>query len=267
MEMRNVIRNGLLTLAVVATITSAALAQRPYGQNRGSADGRNVAGQFDYYALVLSWSPSYCAGTQREGYDPQCDRTDGKRYSFVLHGLWPQYSPKGWPQDCPVSGRAFVPRPLINSMLDIMPSDKLVIHEYRKHGTCSGLEPAQFFGLARKLFASVNIPDEFRNPFETKFVSPADLVAEFEKVNPWLRPNMIGVDCGGSGNRLTEIRICFGKEGHPIACSRNEDQRRLCTAEKMYLPPVRATKTDEKPGKDQQTPLPRPRLIPNARNI
>ena len=269
MEFRNVFRNGLLAMAVIATVSSAAVAQRPYGYNNRSysAEGRNVAGQFDYYALVLSWSPSYCAGTRRDGYDPQCDRTDGKRYSFVLHGLWPQYSPKGWPQDCPVRGRSFVPRPLINSMLDIMPNDKLVIHEYRKHGTCSGLEPAQYFDFARKLYKSVVIPDELRHPFETKFISPADLVADFSRANPWLKPNMIAVDCGGSGNRLTEIRICFGKEGQPVACSKNEDQRKMCQAPKMYLPPVRATKTDNAPTVDPKTPVPRPRLIPNARNI
>ena len=159
MDRRNLYRNGLLALAVISTLSSGAVAQRPYGHsnNRGNSngtgteDGRNVAGQFDYYALVLSWSPSYCSGVQSDGYNPQCDRSDGKRYNFVLHGLWPQYAPKGWPQDCPVRGRAFVPRPVINSMLDIMPSDKLVIHEYRKHGTCSGMEPTQYFELARKL--------------------------------------------------------------------------------------------------------------------
>lgn len=266
MEARHVVRNGLLALAVIATVTSAALAQRPYGSGR-SQEGRNVAGQFDYYALVLSWSPSYCAGTQREGYDPQCNRSDGKRYSFVLHGLWPQYAPKGWPQDCPVRGRPFVPRPLINSMLDIMPSDKLVIHEYRKHGTCSGLEPAQYFDLARKMYSSVAIPGEYRNPFEAMFVSPADMISGFQKANPWLKPDMIAVDCGGPGNRLTEVRICFGKDGKAASCSRNEDQRKMCRADKMYIPPVRATKTDDAPAREATPPRPAPRIIPNARNI
>ena len=265
MDVRNIVRNGLMALAVVATVTSAALAQRPYG-NTKSQEGRNIAGQFDYYALVLSWSPSYCAGIQRDGYDPQCNRSDGKRYSFVLHGLWPQYAPKGWPQDCPTRGRPFVPRPVINSMLDIMPSDKLVIHEYRKHGTCSGLEPTQYFDLARKMFSTVVVPEDYRNPFEAKFVSPGDLVAEFQKVNPWLKSDMIAVDCGGTGNRLTEIRICFGKDGKAQTCSRNEDQHKMCRADKMYLPPVRATKTDA-PAREATPPLPSPRTIPTGRNI
>ena len=53
-------------------------------------------GEFDYYALALSWSPSYCA--TNGGRDPnQCG--SGRRLGFVLHGLWPQYE-KGYPQSC-----------------------------------------------------------------------------------------------------------------------------------------------------------------------
>jgi ribonuclease T2 len=265
MDVRKTSRNILMALAVVATVSTAAFAQKPYGSGRSTSD-RNVAGQFDYYSLVLSWSPSYCAGLQREGYDPQCSRTDGKRYSFVLHGLWPQYAPKGWPQDCAVRGRAFVPRQVIDSMLDIMPSDRLVVHEYRKHGTCSGLEPKAYFDLSRQLFSMVKVPDAYRNPFEAMFVSPADLAADLMKANPGLQPDMMAISCSGPGNRLQEVRFCFTKDGKPTACSRNEDQRKMCSAPKMYVPPVRATKTDEAPVKGAPT-LPRPTVIPNARNI
>jgi ribonuclease T2 len=266
MELRNVVRNGLIALAAIATVTTAALAQRPYSNNR-PADNRNVAGKFDYYALVLSWSPSYCSATGADRGDAQCNRTDGRRYSFVMHGLWPQYSPRGWPQDCPVRGRAFVPRPVITGMLDIMPSDKLVIHEYRKHGTCSGLEPTQYFDLSRKLYSTVAIPTDYQNPFEAKFVSPDDLISDFMKANAWLKRDMIAVSCNqGGGNPLTEVRICFSKEGQPTSCSRNEDQRKMCSAAKMYLPPVRSTNTTA-PARDPRTQIPRPALIPNARNI
>jgi ribonuclease T2 len=265
MDLRSKLRYGLMAIAIVTTVTSAAMAQRPYGP-RGSADANNVAGKFDYYALVLSWSPSHCAGVGADRDAMQCARTDGKRFSFVLHGLWPQNSPRGWPQDCPVKGRAFVPRPVINNMLDIMPSDKLVIHEYRKHGTCSGLEPNAYFDLSRKLFSMVTIPEEYRNTFEAKFVSPAEMVSEFVKVNPWLKPNMIAVDCGGTGNRVGDVRICFSKEGQPTACSRNEDQRKMCSAAKMYLPPVRSTRNEDA-VKPQPAPQPAPMSKPSGRNI
>jgi ribonuclease T2 len=78
--------------------------KQAYNDERGDDDSssdsdrrEDLPGQFDYYALVLSWSPTYC----NEGHDEdtQCNRRDGGRYSFVLHGLWPQYE-SGYPRDC-----------------------------------------------------------------------------------------------------------------------------------------------------------------------
>ena len=43
--------------------------------------------------------------------------------------------------------------------------------------------------------------------------------------NPGLKPDMIVVQCGGAGNRLKEVRICFDKGGDFRACGRNENQR------------------------------------------
>ena len=146
---------------------------------------RNVAGQFDYYALVLSWSPTYCA-EKGDSDRMQCNRSDGRRYSFVLHGLWPQYE-RGYPSECQLPRRPFVPEPVIDSMLDIMPSRGLVIHEYRTHGTCSGLDPERYFSTAHRLFDSIKIPERFRNPIQSQTVSPSDVRNEFLRANPAFR--------------------------------------------------------------------------------
>jgi ribonuclease T2 len=141
---------------------------------------RNTPGQFDYYALVLSWSPAFCAdGTHSDS--PQCDGSSGRPFSFVLHGLWPQYQ-KGWPQNCQTGQRPYVPEPLINQMLDVMPAKKLIIHEYAKHGTCSGLSPEDYFALSRRLFTSIQIPQRFQNPAEPQTISPDQLLGEFRAI-------------------------------------------------------------------------------------
>lgn len=270
-----------VTLAVAVIVAACtAHAQRGPGDGRyeppgrfGSErqqQGRNLPGQFDYYSLVLSWSPTYCASSDRSGYDPQCDRRDGRRYAFVLHGLWPQYE-KGFPDFCPIRGRPFVPQPIIDGMLDIMPSPRLVIHEYKKHGTCSGLDPAGYYALSRRLFNTVKIPERYVNPFENQIISPDDIVADLMKVNPELRPDMLAIVCGGAGNRLREVRICFSKDGQPRTCGRNEDQRRLCSAQKVFLPPVRSSKQGletpaERDANRRSEPLPGPRVIPSTRS-
>jgi ribonuclease T2 len=275
MRLSLLIRSVLAVLALVA-FGEGAFAQyrdrQHYREERGGRDTwdepsqKNVAGEFDYYALVLSWSPSYCAEAGSDD-DTQCNRRDGRRFNFVLHGLWPQYD-RGWPQDCRTARRPFVPQPLIDSMLDIMPSSRLVIHEYRKHGTCSGLSADGYFNLARRLFKSIRIPETYQNPFEAQTIEPRQLAADLIRANPGLKPDNFAISCGGAGNRLKEVRFCFSKSGEPAACGKNEDQRKLCSATRMFVPPVRstardngdapATRFDRAP--QRSNPLPAPRM-------
>lgn len=244
---------ALLALAAALFAPEPAAAQ--YGTGPGGRapyerrdQERNVPGRFDYYALVLSWSPTFCASLPRDRYEPQCHRRGGRPYAFVLHGLWPQHE-RGWPENCPTRQRPFVPQPLIDSMLDIMPSSRLVIHEYRKHGTCSGLTPEGYYGLARRLYNSVTIPQRFVLPNNDFTVSPDAVVRAFVEANPTLRPDMLAVACGGPGNRLREVRICFNRDGGPTRCGRNEEQDRLCRASNMHVPPARGMPAPSSSGR------------------
>lgn len=225
----------------------------------------NDAGKFDYYTLVMSWSPTHCITAEEGRDDEQCGRLDGLRYGFVLHGLWPQYE-RGYPESCPIGRKPFVPNDVINRVLDIMPSRGLVIHEFKQHGTCSGLEPQKYFDLSRRLFTGVRIPDRFKNPFETQFVSPQEVEAAFVRANPWLRPDMMVVGCSGPGNRLRDVRICIARDGSGRACGQNEDQRKLCRADQIYVPPVRSTRRDDTMSTSPLPPkrdrgLPRPHVL------
>jgi ribonuclease T2 len=209
--------------------------------SKGGDTSANSAGQFDYYALVMSWSPTHCSTPEGEDDAQQCSRRDGRRYAFVLHGLWPQYE-RGYPESCRTRDRPFVPQPVIDDMLDVMPSKGLIIHQYRKHGTCSGLDPDDYFELARRLFQSIRIPDRFVNPSEAQSLSSEQLVDDLVTSNPQLKPDMVAVACGGPGNRLKEVRICFTRDGKMRSCGANEDERKLCRSDKFSVPPVRSTK-------------------------
>ncbi|MCH9765690.1 MAG: ribonuclease T2 [Alphaproteobacteria bacterium] len=228
----------IILAAVLVTLSvGPSEAQRSsYDQTRHQRT--NQAGDFDYYALVLSWSPTHCASPAGRRDREQCNRRDGRGYSFVLHGLWPQYK-RGYPSSCRTRARPFVPKRTITSMMDIMPSKGLIIHEYRKHGTCSGLSPYEYFSLSRKLYDQIQIPAPYRTPIKEQFVSPQQLIAEFTAANAHLKPNMMAVSCRGSGNRLREVRFCFSRDGKLRRCGHNENQRKLCSASRMFVPPVR----------------------------
>ena len=237
----NIAALAILALLLVITAALTPQAERSSGfVEFNKPGGNNTPGDFDYYTLVLSWSPTYCAGRKSKDFDPQCDRRGARPYAFVLHGLWPQYV-KGFPERCRTRERPWVPRKLINQMLDIMPNPKLVIHEYKKHGTCTGLKPEGYFQLSRKLFSTIKIPRKYIEPTQAQTISPQDLETEFLAANPNLKPDMFAISCGGPGNRLREIRVCFGRSGELRACGRNENQRRLCRARRMYIPPVRTS--------------------------
>ena len=240
---------AVTTVAVVSSLFALAIdagAQRsdatPSARgNPGSPSLRGgVPGRFDYYALSLSWSPSFCAENARAERDPQCSRTGGRPFSFVLHGLWPQYE-RGYPDTCPTPEQPFVPNNTINRMLDVMPSRPLIIHEFKKHGVCSGLQPDAYFDLARKLYQKVKIPARLVSPSTNQFVDTNQIIGDFVAANPGLRPDMIGVVCGGAGPRLREIRICMSREGEYRTCGSNENQRKLCGSSRVFVPPVRVS--------------------------
>jgi ribonuclease T2 len=251
-----------LPLAGAAAAQGVRCRERSEAYQRPWEAREHRPGAFDYYVLALSWSPTYCADVGEVRDDPQCQPGGARPYAFVLHGLWPQYE-RGWPEHCRSPDRGFVPRPVANRMRDIMPSDKLIFNQYRKHGTCSGLGVDGYFALARRLYDKVRIPARFVGLADERLLlSPAELVADFAAANPGLEPGMLVVDCGGSGHRLREVRICFDREGAFRRCGGNENPRRLCTAARMYVPPVRASSGGRGPSPSPDDILPGPREEP-----
>ena len=102
---------------------------------------QNEPGQFDFYVLALSWSPSFCeAAAERGGLRNASAQCGARPYSFVVHGLWPQYT-KGFPEYCHVPAPR-LDRGIVSSMLDLMPAPHLIFNEWDRHGTCSGVSPA-----------------------------------------------------------------------------------------------------------------------------
>ena len=195
-----------------------------------AAEGRGRPGDFDLWVLSLSWSPSFCEATGRARGDLQCARP----FAFVVHGLWPQYQ-RGWPSDCDT--RAAPPsRAQVSDMLDIMPSPGLIAHEWRKHGTCSGLSGESYLRVIRKLFETIHIPDEFRDTREPRMVSTREVERAFIAANKGLDGDEISVQC--DSRRLQEVRICLKKDLSAfVSCG--ETDRRACRLDRVYMPAVR----------------------------
>jgi ribonuclease T2 len=135
----------------VAVVVFAASDRLAHGQER------STPGEFDYYVLSLSWSPSFCeAAAERRPDRAPSEQCGARPYSFVVHGLWPQFE-RGFPERCQ-NPPPRLNRDIVSSMLELMPARRLIYHEWDTHGTCSGLSPRAYFELVRKARAAVTIP-------------------------------------------------------------------------------------------------------------
>src|ERR1700684_1444459 len=205
------------------------------GAGTASAQDRrqNTPGEFDFYVLSLSWSPSFCEEASERGNSGRSGaQCGGRPFSFVVHGLWPQYE-RGFPEY--FDRDSWLDRNIMTSMLDLMPAPGLIFNEWKKHGTCSGLGPRGYFETIRKARAAVKILPEFIDLADPKTVSPTEIEDAFIKVNPGLPASAIAVTCNRS--RLSEVRICMGKDLQFRAC--DELDRRACRRDQVTMPPVR----------------------------
>lgn len=193
------------------------------------------SGVFDYFVLALSWSPTYC--TSDVGRQDQSQCAPGRRFAFVVHGLWPQFQ-SGWPENCETT-ESWVDQADIDAMMPVMPSKKLIIHEWRKHGSCAGVSQADYFRATRAWFEKVRIPARYLSPTADVITSPQQLVTDFVKTNRDLTSDMLSVQCGNSRDRarLSELRVCLDKRGNFAACGANEN--RSCRAKTLVMPRVR----------------------------
>jgi ribonuclease T2 len=220
----------LLWLGLPAAVALIGLAGTASAQDQR----QNAPGEFDFYVLSLSWSPSFCEeAAERGGGGRSQVQCGGRPYSFVVHGLWPQYE-HGFPDYCQRPSPR-LDRNIMSSMLDLMPAPGLIFNEWDKHGTCSGLPARAYFETIRKARSAVKIPPEYLQLSEPKTVAPAEIEDAFVNVNPGLSTSAIAVTCNGT--RLSEVRICTSKDLQFRSCE--EIDRRACRRDQVTMPPIR----------------------------
>jgi ribonuclease T2 len=168
--------------------------------------GGGPAGQFDFYVLALSWSPGFCELEGGRKARAQCD--PDRDLGFTVHGLWPQFE-RGYPSECGPSGR-FPARAALEEARGVFPDEGLARHEWRRHGTCSGKSPAEYFRDVRVARDAVRIPERFAPARRDMSIAPIDIERAFADANPGLRPDMMAVVC--RRGVLQEVRICLERD-------------------------------------------------------
>lgn len=210
----------LLTLALATMFaTSTALAEG------------DRAGDFDYYVMALSWSPNWCALEGDARRSPQCDDDTG--HGWILHGLWPQFH-RGYPSNCRTAERAPT-RTMTADMTDIMGTSGLAWHQWKKHGTCTGLSAPDYYALSRKAYAKVARPAIFRKLTRNVRLPAAVIEEAFLQDNPALEPDSITITC--RSGHIQEARICLSRALQPVPCG--QDVVRDCRLKDALFTPLR----------------------------
>jgi ribonuclease T2 len=193
-----------------------------WGPEDEHACRNDVAGKFKYYALALSWSPEFCRSHPDLRNEPQC--RENRR--FIVHGLWPQCE-NAAPRECQNGGR---PDRIDKRRIYVfMPSDYLIRHEWKAHGTCTALPRSKYFELTETLYRKLNLP----RLAET--AKAEEIERLFMEKNPGLDEDEIVLSCGANGQRssaktLDEVIICFDRDTH--AFTRCENIRDTCRTQK-----------------------------------
>jgi len=204
---------ALLVAAILLSISVPAAVAQQYAQ----------PGKFDFYLFTLSWSPQFCATTER--YAAECHIPKG---NFVVHGLWPQFNNGSWPSNCSRERGPSDPA----SLADLMPDSSLVSHEWYKHGTCSALGVDRYFGLMRAIRKSIVIPPFFQQLSQPVSMPPSEVKARFTASNPEIQAEDMRIGC--AGNRLVQVQICVARDGKPTQCGNIRD----CRATRIGVLPV-----------------------------
>lgn len=168
------------------------------------------------FTLALSWSPEFCRTREDSGpHRRQCSGKDG-RFGLVLPGLWPDAANGTWPQWC-AANRSPAPD-VIRPHLCMMPSERMMAHEWAKHGSCMVRTPKTYFKVASILWRSLRLPDldllSRRKGLDAGLVRQA-----FTAANPAWKTEQVGLSLNDRG-WLQEVRLCYGKDFMPARCDR-----------------------------------------------
>lgn len=85
----------------------------------------------------------------------------------------------------------------------------LARHQWRKHGSCTGLSPKEYFKATSEARNNIAIPPILTQPEKMISLTSAQLKQAFSDSNPGLKNYMMSLQCQRGAFR--EIRICMEK--------------------------------------------------------
>ncbi len=147
---------ALGAVVIAAIVFSVLVVDRP------GEDPDTLAADSTSSLLVVTWAPSLCAVEQS---NPGCrsGHVGAMGPTLMLHGLWPQPrteqfcgAPRGGDGGDADLSSLNLPQNLQTNLQSMMSDvDVMAPHEWKAHGTCSGVTPTEYFTTAVSLTEQV----------------------------------------------------------------------------------------------------------------
>ena len=201
---------AVLAVVVVAAVAFSVLVldREPRPSDSAAASSSSL--------LVVTWAPSLCK-VEPSNSGCRSGHVGSLGQAFVLHGLWPQPSTEQYcdvPKRTPDRDRKPVSLPpdLQASLKSLMSDSALMTtHEWYAHGTCSGVTPPEYFGIAAALAEQAG---EVLDPIFTQTagqrVSSVSVRERFDAQFGAGAGKLVGLTCrdaSGMGSIMYEVRL------------------------------------------------------------
>ncbi|GJN10930.1 hypothetical protein PR202_ga29078 [Eleusine coracana subsp. coracana] len=203
---------------------------------------------FSSVVASLQWPGSYC--------DTRADRccypgNQKPAADFTIHGLWPNYADcrrglvtpdattRCWPDYCNATD------PLNTSLIKDLEGDLLRnwgtlscrhrnatafwSHEWRRHGTCSGMDQHAYFRAALDFKARFNLTHILADAGVAPSTNQTYLLSSIEDAVTKATGSAPSVECNRNGRdemQLYQVFQCVGRDGKsPVHCPRRLESR------------------------------------------
>ena len=130
----------------------------------------------------------------------------------------------------------YIPSAVLAVGARVYPTRGLALHEWREHGTCTGLDAAYYFRAVQYARDEFTLPEKFAAPHERFTMAPDEIVKAFAAVNANLTADSMAVTC--ERGELIDVRFCLTRDLRAFArCPKVA--RRSCRDDSVGVSPVR----------------------------
>jgi len=175
-----------------------------------------AAKSFNFWIYASEWRGSVCELRK-------CDQTSADKF-WNIHGLWPSDGSKGL-SSCSTAPFSKSDLKTIQTDLDAYWSglynseEKFHLHEWDKHGTCSGMQIQTYFATVLNISHHLDI----YGTLEKNGIVPGHDY-DCKKITNVIRStyNITNFFLMKKSGRLAEIRFCLDMNLKPIDCAKSE---------------------------------------------